>query len=231
MLVRPILSVAVVAAALAGAAPAGAATVTVDRTCYSPGELISELGRGFAPGAQIVESLNGTAAGPGAPVVLGTLTAPPVTADVDGFFARRMRAPELWRARDRREQMVAAFADQATPAAPPATVQWTLSRWAVTIAAWRNGRGDPAKRMLVDTYGWTSVTGTLYAHYFRSGKPVGRIRIGALRGACGDLRTTVRQFPRGAGRPGSYTVYFTNARTFDRELDVYLRKTVRVPRR
>jgi hypothetical protein len=231
--VRSIVTFVSVTAALAVVpAPAGAAEVAVDRTCYSPGELITEVGTGFTPGAEIVESLAGMAVDPGGSVVLfPPLYAPPATADPAGGFTRLVQAPDMRRAEDRRELMVASFAEQAAPDTPAATATWTLARWGATIEAWRNRRADPTKTMVVDTYGWTSVRGTLHVHYYRAGKHIGSTRVGRLKGACGDLRKRVRQFPSRNVTPGRYTVYLSASRTLDKGADAWLRSSVVVPRR
>jgi hypothetical protein len=82
--------------------------------------------------------------------------------------------------------------------------------------------------MVVDTYGWTSAGTTLYAHYYRGGKRIKDVKIGALRGDCGDLRKRVKQFPFRNVRPGRWTVYFTGTRKYDKANDPALFFKVRV---
>lgn len=58
----PALSAVVLAAvaaapAAAQAPPPPAASVTLDRTCYAPGDPITETARGFTPGAEVLETL------------------------------------------------------------------------------------------------------------------------------------------------------------------------------
>lgn len=208
------------------AVPADAATVTVDRTCYVPGEPIAETGLAFTPNANVVESLSLVDARTTPPTVLDELTAPAVTTDTTGAFARQMRAPALARDTDRTETALGSFTDQSNPAAP-VSVRWTLSAWDIDVSAWDRGRADPRRRMRIDTYGWV-LGGTLYAHYYRGTTRVARMTIGAVKGDCGTLRRTVRQFPMRAVRAGSYHVYFSTTRVLDKAEDAWIRYDVRV---
>jgi hypothetical protein len=54
------------------------------------------------------------------------------------------------------------------------------------------------------------------------------VRIGALRGACGDLTTRIRQFPFRPVAAGAWTIYLTGSQVFD-ERDMWIRYRVRVP--
>jgi hypothetical protein len=62
--------------------------------------------------------------------------------------------------------------------------------------------------MRVDTWGWVGAGSTLFAHYFRAGKPVKTVRIGALTEPYDDLNVKTRQFPLRSVKPGRWTVYF-----------------------
>lgn len=208
---------------------AQAATVTLNRSCYSPGETIIASGTGFTPG-QVSETL--TLTEPGSFQPLAVLFAPLITTDAQGAFARSLPAPKLARAVDRKETATSAFGD-ADPAATtgPTLVQWTLSNWELEIAAWRRGRANPRGWMVIDTYGWTSAASILYAHYYRNLKLVkGGVRIGALTGECGDLRKRVRQFPFANAKSGLWKVYFTGTRLHDKRDDTSIYFNVRVPK-
>jgi hypothetical protein len=216
-------------AALAMAPPGLAAanpSVTMDRSCYAPGDIITETGSGFTPSAQVVEALSLLAKLGSPPLVTGI--APSITADPQGGFTRRLEAPDLVRQEDRTEMVLTSFTDQAAPQSPVLPPAWTLSSWEVRIAAWANNRADPRRSMVVDTTGWTVDAQTLYAHYYRGSKLIKDVRIGALTGACGDLRKRVRQFPFHPARPGMWTVYFSGTPHFDKGHDVWKRARVRV---
>jgi hypothetical protein len=178
---------------------AAAGTVTLDRSCYSPGDPVTETGSGFSPAAGVLENLSLIRLSVGRP--LATLQAPLVTTDSTGAFSRQLRAPRLASARDREEIALASFTDQALgDAAPLVTAQWTLSAWATEIPEWRRSvnTADPAKSMLVDTYGWTTAGKNVYAHYYRGTTFVKAVKFGALTGPCGNFKRRVKQFPYAA---------------------------------
>jgi hypothetical protein len=221
---------ALVAAALAVTVPAQAAqaaTVTLDRACYSPGDAITQTGSGFTPNGGVSESLQ--LFDPESGQELSFRTAPPVTADGQGAFTRLIRAPALAREVDRTEIAASTFVDQTDPQNTFAAVMWTLSAWELNIAAWANGKAKPRKQMVIDTYGWTSAGSTLYGHYYRGGKRIKDVKFGALTGDCGDLRRRVKQFPFRTVRPGSWKVYFSATRKFDKADGGYIWFKVRVP--
>ena len=232
-----------VSACLLGAAallPATAATaqapqpaVSFDRTCYAPGDAVAETGRGFTPNAQILQVL--ALLTPGGGTLLGTLSATH-TADAAGTFNDRIRAPRLRRARDRTETAASVFTDQAAPppadpnALPGPAVIWTLSARDVRVAQWSARTADPARSMTIDAFGWTSAGSALYAHYYRGTARVRSVRIGALTGACGNLRRQVRQFPFRGVRAGEWRVFFSATAVLDKANDAFVRRTVVVPR-
>jgi len=214
-------------AALGAPAAAGAApTVTFDRSCYSPGEPIIQAGSGFAPDADIAESLGLFGLDTGE--LVGLLGAPPVRADAQGSFVRRIRAPGLARRVHRREQAVSMFTNQADPEVGAVPVYWSLTAWDVEIKQWAAGRAQPGRTMLVDTFGWTSAGTTLYAHYYRGRTRVKSVKLGALRGECGDMRKRVAQFPFRRARPGRWTVFFSAPRRLDKRADAWISRVVRV---
>jgi hypothetical protein len=221
---RHVTLIGSLAAALAVPAAAEATpSVTMDKACYAPGDMITQRGTGFTPGAEILESL--ALLDPETSDRFGQLVAPPVTADAHGSFLRRIAAPPLARAADRREKAVSAFTDQGQPAAAAA---WTLTAWRVDVRQWMAGRANPGRTMLVDAYGWTSGT-SLYAHYYRGRAAVKSVRLGALRGSCGDMRKRVLQFPFRRPRRGRWTVYFSATRRLDKRTDPFWFYKVRVP--
>jgi hypothetical protein len=216
-----------VAAALAvPTAAAATATVTVDRDCYSPGDTIRERGTGFTPGAEIAETL--ALLDPETSDPFGQLVAPPFSADAGGSFDRRIAAPQLASRTHRRERAIAAFTDQADPRGEAPTVDWWLTAWRVEIRQWMGGRARPGRSMLVDAYGWTWGT-SLYAHYYRGRTAVKTVRLGALRGSCGDMRKRVLQFPFRRPRRGRWTVAFSATRSLDPRTDPFWFYKVRVP--
>ncbi len=216
------------AALAAAAVPTGAhaASVQTDHACYSPGEVVTETGSGFTPSTEVTESLALVSPASGR---AWNFSAPPLTTDDQGAFARKLRAPDLQDASDRQESALAALTDQANPAAP-VIARWTLSDWTLRIKEWSDHVAKPGRQMTIDTYGWTTESGTLYAHYYRGSTHLKSVRIGATTGECGDLKKKVPQFPFKKVKAGEYSLYLSRTAALDKEHDSWLRVKARVPK-
>jgi len=216
------LSSAVATAALAvlPASAAAAPTLSTDRECYTPGQPIVLTGAGWTPAARVVvlaalagERGSSTSFPVGAPVAAGPA----------GTLSARLAAPDLASDRDVRERLTVTASDQARagaqPPVPPAeqsgTAQVTLSAWGIAVRAWLDGRGDPRASSDLIALGWEPFR-RIYAHYFLRGVRVRSMRIGAVSGSCGDLRTRIRQFRFRPVRAGTWTVYFSPTQRFNR---------------
>jgi hypothetical protein len=210
--------------------PPGAA-VTFDHTCYAPGDAIRQTGHGFAPNAQVLQLLGLAPFGGGD--ILRTLSTT-VTTDASGNFAIGLRAPQLARPADRREQGLSIFLDPGAlsgPAPPDGpAVPWTLSGRDVKVAQWASRTADPARSMTVDAYGWTGGHANLYAHYYRGTTRIRSVKLGALTGVCGLLKKQVRQFPFRGVKAGEWRVFFSDTAVLDKATDHWVRRTVVVPR-
>lgn len=148
---------ALAAAAPAQTPPPAPPSVTVDRSCYAPGDTMTRTARGFTPNAQVLEivglfPVNG---GSTALRLLSTVH----TADAAGGFVARIRAPNLARSTDRREFAASAFTDQSVPepapGAPgpdPPTAAWILSAWDIDIPQWAGRTANPRRSMTIDTF-------------------------------------------------------------------------------
>jgi hypothetical protein len=213
----------VLAAVAAAALPAGAAaapTLQADRPCYTPRQPIVLTGGGYTPGGQVrfLAALKGRR-GRADALPLGT----PLAADPAGAFATRLRAPALASDSDIRETLTITAGDQTKqatqPPLPPAeqagSVQVMLSQFAVGVRAWVNGRGDPRASTDFIGVGWEPHR-RIYAHYFRGRTRVRSVRVGAVSGPCGDVFKRIRQFPFRPVRAGSWSVFFSPTRLFDR---------------
>jgi hypothetical protein len=214
-------------AALAAAAipsAAHAAAVSTDRACYSPGEIVTETGSGFTPSTDVTETLALVSPAAGR---AWNFAAPPLTTDDQGGFTRKLHAPDLQDAGDRQEPALGAFADQANPSAP-VMARWTLSAWTLRIKEWSDHVAKPGRSMTIDTYGWTTESGTLYAHYYRGTTHVKSVRIGATTGDCGNLKVKVPQFPVKKVKAGAYTLYVSRTASLDKAHDDWLRMKARV---
>jgi hypothetical protein len=234
----PVLSCAAATAAVVGAlavvpaAAAAAPTLQPDRACYTPGQPIALTGGGYTPGAQVIllAALKGDRGSGSFP--LGS----PFATDAAGALTTRIAAPELASDGDLREQLTLTANDQARaqaqPPLPPAeqsgTAQVMLSQWALGVRGWIDGRGDPRASTDFVAVGWEPFR-RIYAHYFLSGTRVRSVRVGAVTGACGDLRKRIREFPFRPVRAGNWTVYFSPTKVFDRTA-AWIRGRVVVPR-
>jgi hypothetical protein len=219
----PTLAVLATAAIPTGA---HAASVQTDRACYSPGEIVTETGSGFTPSTDVVEFVS--LASPIAHRVWNFGT-PTITTDDQGGFSRKLRAPRLQDARDRDESVFGTFTDQANTSTFE-TAQWTLSDWAMQIKEWNGHAAKPGRSMTIDTYGWSTERGTLYAHYYRGSTHLKSVRIGATAGNCGDLKKKVPQFPFKRVKAGEYSLYVSRTASLDKVHDAWLRIKARVPK-
>jgi hypothetical protein len=223
-------SLAALATFVAVAAPAAAdPVVTLDRTCYAPGDTITRTGSGFTPGAQVTESVAfQTQDLP--TIALGSLNGPTIAANPQGAFKDTISAPRLRReTKDYTETAIDTFTDPGNPA-KPAVVQWTLSAWSMSVPAWSGRAARVGQPMTVYAYGWTSTGTTLYMHYFRGTKRYKTVRVGRLTGACGDLSKHLVQFPFSHPKPGAWKVFFSTTKLLDKQGDAWIALKVRVPR-
>jgi hypothetical protein len=227
-LLRCIGSVVVVVLAAAASASADP-TVTLDRTCYSPGDAITRTGTGFTPAAQATESVSFQTET--LPVIsLGSIAGATLTIDAQGGFKDVVRAPKLRRPdKDYSEIAIDTFTDAANPT-KPATARWTLADWTVYVGAWAERAARPGEAMTVYAFGWTTRGTVLYMHYYRGTKRYKTVRVGRLQGPCGDLSKRLKQFPFAHPKPGAWRVFFSTTKELDKVEDAWIRVAVRVPR-
>jgi hypothetical protein len=209
------------------ASPAPA--VSVDRQCYAAGrDVIALSGSGYTPGGEVgiaLVSENGDR----------RLSA---TAGPDGIFAISVPAPTLsefgamepgftlsFTASDRARQ------GSASPEPSVAATAATISEWTVDVPAWRaSGYARPRRPTTLSAYGWTTLGGTLYAHYVRGGRLLRTVAVGPLTGACGSLTLRTREFPFRPVPAGTYRVQYDTSRPYrvaGQDVVVYRRVKVR----
>jgi hypothetical protein len=220
---------AVVAVAILPASAQAAPTLQTDKPCYTPDEPITFTGAGYTPGGEVgfVFSLMGEN---GSKLLAAR---DPVIADANGAIRSVFNAPRLASSDDTREQIFTSASDQARLAdgAPPVAPEETfgvsqveLSIFDVWVDEWeRGGRGDARGKTKITAYGYEPAT-KLWAHYVLKGKRVKTVEIGALKGPCGDLTKTIRQFPFRPVAPGTYSIYFQGSRTLDKSLGTPYRR-------
>jgi len=182
---------ALAAVALLAPATAPAATLTVDKPCYGPGEQVRFTGAGFTPSGQVALSVSGQQLGIG-------------TADPAGGFGVGIGAPTI----DGKQRTDVFIATDQTNLALTATVPVLLTSLNVNVTP-RNG--NPGRTKKIVARGFTSGA-TLYAHVRRNGAKR-NIRIGRLKGACKGLTARRKLFSTDA-KSGVYKVQFDTKRKY-----------------
>lgn len=190
MKLRTALPIAAVVA-LAAPVAADAASLSVNKSCYGPGEAVKFSGGGYTANGPVAVSVGGQQ--------LGTTTANPV-----GEIAVTLPAPNI----DGKERTDTFTATDQTNIALVATAPVRLSALNVKVTP-RNG--DPTKAKRVVARGFTTGR-TLYAHV-RRGKAKRNVKIGRLKGACHALDVKRKLFLPNA-QAGIYNVQFDTKRKY-----------------
>jgi hypothetical protein len=181
--------------ALCATAPAvaSAATLHLDRQCYTRNQKVRVTGSGYQPNQTQTILLGGKA--------LGTLTS-----DGAGSITGRFPAPAPFkRATSIRTYTVTASASSTgSPVAARTTLQVVHTHIGVTPPFITPG--FVTYKALGFTYGRS-----LYVHYLRGTRHLRTSRIGTLSGPCGSLTKKVRMFLFRPVKPGSYTLVFDNS--------------------
>ncbi len=203
-------SLAVAAGLVALAAPASASaaslTVTPQKRCYSSGESVNLLGTGFSPLGTASVTRDGSP--------LGALTTDSSGA-FNGILTVAQTSGKKTKTYTARDDAVSSLT---------ASTQITVSAVRVDLSP---PNGAPGRRMSIKASGFTTGK-TLWAHV-RKGKSRRTLKIGALSGACGGLKTRKRLLPRNAGL-GLHTVQFDTFRRYNPKQPVRYRYTVDVTR-
>ena len=224
------LTLATLSATAALATPAALASPTLqaDRQCYTPGESITFSGGGYSPGGEVdfLFLLTGRYGSQ-------MLTArEPSLADATGAIREVFEAPRLASSDDTQEQLVTTANDatRLSPGAPAmpkeetfGTTTVTLSIWDVFVPPWDRGKVDPHRRVKVSAYGYEPAK-KLWAHYVLNGRRVKTVLVGRLKGPCGNLTKTMREFPFRPVRRGVYSVYFQGSRRLDKRIGTPYRR-------
>ena len=203
-------SLAVVAGAAALALPSAASaaelTVSPQKRCYSSGESVNLLGSGFTPLGSATVTRDGSP--------LGSLNT-----DGNGAFNGILTV-----AQNRGRQTKTYTATDGTDPSLTASAQITVSSVRVNLAP---ASGAPGRILRISAHGFTTGK-TLWAHVNR-GRSRRTIKLGRLRGACGNLRTRKRLLPRNAA-VGVYTLQFDTFRRYNANQRVRDRYTITVSR-
>ena len=203
-------SLAVVAGAIALAVPSAASaaslTVSPQKRCYSAGESVNLLGTDFSPAASASITRDGS--------MLGALNT-----DANGAFNGILT---LAQTSGKRTKTYTATDDMVSTLS--ASAQITVSSVRVNLSP---ANGAPGRRMTIDAHGFTTGK-TLWAHVTK-GKSKRTLKIGALKGACGGLKTRKRLLPRNAAI-GMHTIQFDTFKRYNPKQPVNDRYTITVTR-
>jgi hypothetical protein len=203
-------SLAVAAGLVALAAPAGASAASLDVTpekrCYSHGESVNLIGSGFTPGASASITRDGS--------LLGSLPA-----DATGAFNGILTL-----AQNSGRRTKTYTATDGTNPSLTASDQITVSAVRVGLAP---GNGAPGRVMSIDARGFTTGK-TLWAHVIK-GRSKRHLRLGRLKGACGNLETRRRLLRRSAS-VGVHTIQFDTFRRYRADRPVRDRASISVTR-
>ena len=199
---KPFLAVLVTAAgALAGPAAAAGPTLTVSQAkpCYGTGDQVSFRGSGFTPGAVLIFTRDGERIN----------AKPPIRADpVDTPEPGALRAMIRVFNRSGQERRTYAATERANRA-NTASTQIMVSELDVDMSP---TVGPPGALRRITAVGFTTGS-TLWAHIVFKGK-VRNVKIGALKGPCGELTERRRLFA--ASPPfGVRRIYFDTSPSYE----------------
>lgn len=180
-----------VAIALVAPVTASAASLSVNKSCYGPGEEIAFSGGGFTPNGEVAVSVSGRQLG---------LT----TANSIGEISVSDGAPII-KSKQRTDFYTAT--DQANLSLT-ANVPVHLTSLDVKVTP---KNGNPAKAKRVVARGFTTGK-VLYAHV-RRGKSKRNVKVGKLKGACKTLDVKRKLFKADA-KDGLYNVQFDTKRKY-----------------
>lgn len=201
---RLLVSVAVAALAGAFAQNAPAASVTVDRACYSRGDTAKVNLSGMPPGETIALNLD-----------LAVVSEVPIDANGNGsttFEVPRGRPPLPMKVRAQISLDILAE---------------TTFRLDAPFVRMSPKRAKPTSRIRYRLSGFAR-SGPIYVHVVRGSKRVRRVTLGKPKTRCGELVKRIEQLPLRRPRKGTYVVQFDQYRKYVKKRKASVRRTVRV---
>jgi hypothetical protein len=174
-------------------ATASAATLQLNRQCYTKNQPVRVVGSGYQPNHALTLFVNGKA------VVSGM-------SDPSGRLAGHFIAPAPFR----RATSVRTYSVTISPASTGAPVS---ARGTFQVVHTNIGVTPPFITPGFVTYTALGFTygRSLYVHYLLGTRHLHTKRIGGLAGPCGTLKKKVRMFLFRPVKPGSYTLVFDNS--------------------
>ena len=182
-------------AGLAAAAPAGAATIAVNGTCFLDSDTITVSGSGFAPGASVNYAFNGVTQAAG-------------TADAAGNVAQQVPAPVL-----PIDSVVSTYNLTATDQSNLANVgsaQVTVTKLTASLSP---QKARPRRKIKFNVRGMPPAV-TVFLHYVFHGRSRATITLGRPNAPCGTMTKRRRFFPFDHPSVGIWTFQFDNKRRY-----------------
>ena len=203
-------SLAAVAGAVALALPSSASAaeliVAPQKRCYSAGEAVNLLGTGFSPLGSATVTRGGA--------LVGSLNT-----DANGAFNGILTV-----AQNSGKRTKTYTATDGTDSSLTASAQITVSSVRVGLAP---ASGAPGRLLTLTARGFTTGR-TLWAHVTR-GRSTRNLKIGRLKGACGNLKTRRRLLPQNAAI-GVHKIQFDTFRRYNPKQPVNDSYTITVSR-
>jgi hypothetical protein len=186
------------------AAPASAASLSVNKACYvftkaDPATMIV-TGAGFVPGDKVTLTTS-----------TGWQNVMMATAGPTGGFAVSLQAPEPKLEPPGQETVTLTAEDFESSTTLPATTSVTVARFGVSAIP----VDAPVSHKVTWYLAGFRPSKDIYVHYLH-GKPVARMRLGRAKGSCGVLKARARLFPGGHPRYRRYRVQIDNARRYSK---------------
>jgi len=185
---------ALIAIAAAGSATASAATLRLNRQCYTKNQPVTISGSGFQPGSTQYIFLNGRRIRNGAVQPSGLLTVPGGGAPAP---SRRITGVRTY-------SLTASASTTGSPVTASTTFQVVHTN--IGVIPPFITPGFVTYRALGFTYGRS-----LYVHYLLGTRHLRTNRVGGLAGPCGTLKKKVKMFLFRPVKPGLYTLVFDNS--------------------
>jgi hypothetical protein len=195
------------ASAGAWAAPASAATISVDKACYvntaTGPAAMTITGAGFDPGESVQ--------------IAGGTTDVDATADATGSFTATGSAPELSTkaAGTRWTTLTATGFDATTGQTVSATTRALSANLAVSTKPGSVPVKDLKKRKVTFSFSGFTPGKDIYGYYLRK-KVVARIRFGKAKGRCGTLKQKALLLPAGHTAKGRYGIAFESVARYSK---------------
>jgi hypothetical protein len=198
-----------IAAGLAAAAPAGAASIAVNGACFLDSDTITISGSGFTPGAPITYAFDGVTQANG-------------TADASGNVAQQIPAPVL-----PIEAVVTTYNLTATDQTNLQNVGSTQVTVTKLTASLSPQRARPRRKVKFNIRGMPPAV-TVFLHYVFRGRSRATVTLGRPDAPCGTLTKRRRFFPFDHPSVGIWTFQFDNNRRYSAKSRPAIRGKVQI---